>query len=339
MSSSTIDTTIQYFTIDKFHFQDGTALPQVQLAYREFNPTETKIALIPTCFRGRINSTLNFANGALRGYRVIVVALFGNGESSSPSNTPHFPQTLDYRDCVRAQHKLITEHLRLGKIDVMLGFSMGGQCTYHWATMYPSMILNAVIICSSAKTSLHNYQFLEGPKAALENSIDYIHGQFRINRKAPPLRGLHAFGRAYSAWLTSAEWFEQRLFEKQGYGSLDDWAAVVAGTNYNDWYPDDLLVMLGMWQRSDIGVTMGSLGVEDNIVSVSEALGQLSARCLLMPCQTDQYFTWQVSEREAKHIKNAEVAVIPSIWGHVAGGGANQEDNDWMDRRIALFLR
>ena len=64
MSSSTIDTTIQYFTIDKFHFQDGTALPQVQLAYREFNPTETKIALIPTCFRGRINSTLNFANGA-----------------------------------------------------------------------------------------------------------------------------------------------------------------------------------------------------------------------------------------------------------------------------------
>lgn len=338
MASPITDTAIQHFTINNFKFQDGTTLPKVQLAYREFNPTKTKTALIPTCFRGRINSTLNFANGALRDYRVIVVALFGNGESSSPSNTSNFPQTLDYRDCVRAQHKLITEHLRLEKIDVMVGFSMGGQCTYHWAAMHPSMILNAVIICSSAKTSLHNYQFLEGPKAALESSVDYIDGSFRTNRESPPLRGLHAFGRAYSAWLTSAKWFEQRLFEKQGYKSLDEWAAVIAGTNYNDWYPDDLLVMLGMWQRSDIGVTVGSLGTEEKVVSVSEALGQLSARCLLMPCQTDQYFTWQVSEREAKHLKKAEVAVIPSIWGHVAGGGANQEDSDWMDRRIALFL-
>lgn len=215
---------------------------------------------------------------------------------------------------------------------------MGGQCTYHWAAMYPSMILNAVIICSSAKTSLHNYQFLEGPKAALESSVDYIDGCFRTNRESPALRGLHAFGRAYSAWLTSAEWFEQRLFEKQGYKSLDEWAAVVAGTTYNDWYPDDLLVMLGMWQRSDLGATICSLRMDEKVIPLSEALGQLSARCLLMPCQTDQYFTWQVSDREAKHLKNAEVAVIPSIWGHVAGGGANQEDTDWMDRRIALFL-
>lgn len=337
-SSLNTDTAIQHFTINNFQFQDGTTLPQVQLAYREFNRTKIKIALIPTCFRGRINSTLNFANGALRDYRVIVVALFGNGESSSPSNTSNFPQTLDYRDCVRAQYQLITERLRLEKIDVMVGFSMGGQCTYHWAAMHPSMILNAVIICSSAKTSLHNYQFLEGPKAALESSVDYIDGQFRTNRESPPLRGLHAFGRAYSAWLTSAEWFEQRLFEKQGYRSLDEWAAVVAGTNYNDWYADDLLVMLEMWQRSDIGATMGSSRPDGNVISVSEALGQLSVRCLLMPCQTDQYFTWQLSEREAKHLKNADVAVIPSVWGHVAGGGANQEDNDWMDRRIALFL-
>ncbi|EED18360.1 translation initiation inhibitor, putative [Talaromyces stipitatus ATCC 10500] len=332
------NTKIEYFTLNDFEFQDGTILPQVQQAYREFNPTKTKIALIPTCFRGRINATLNFANGALRDYRVIVVALFGNGESSSPSNTHNFPQTLDYRDCVRAQYRLITEHLRLGKIDVMAGFSMGGQCTYHWAATYPSMILNAVIICSSAKTSLHNYQFLEGPKAALESSIDYIDGKFRINRESFPLRGLHAFGRAYSAWLTSAQWFEQRVFEKQGYKSLDDWAAVVAAKNYNDWYPDDLLVMLGMWQRSDISVSMSSSRPNGDVLSVSEALGQLSARCLLMPCQTDQYFTWQVSEKEAKYIKHAELAIIPSIWGHLAGSGASQEDNHWMDSRIALFL-
>jgi homoserine acetyltransferase len=331
------DLEIQYFTLKDFKFQDGTTLPQVRLAYREFNRTRQKTALVPTCFRGRINSTLNFAKGALQDHRVIVVALLGNGESSSPSNTPGLPKTLDYRDCVRAQHRLITEHLRIELLHVIVGFSMAGQCAYHWTAMYPNMVANAVVICSSAKTSLHNYQFLEGPKAALENSIDYDDGNFRVGNKSPPLRGLHAFGRAYSAWLASAEWFEQRLFEKQGFNSLSEWSAVVAGKNYNDWYPDDLLAMLGMWQRSDIGIHKGSNG---NAIPLAEALGHLTTtRFLLMPCQSDQYFRPEASMREADYLGNAaELAVIPSVWGHLAGSGCNQEDNDWMDSRIDRFL-
>lgn len=57
-----------------------------------------------------------------------------------------------------------------------------------------------------------------------------------------------------------------------------------------------------------------------------------------MPCQTDQYFTWQFSEKEVTLLKNGELAVIPSIWGHIAGGGANPEDTEWMGRRIASLL-
>jgi homoserine O-acetyltransferase len=55
----------------------------------------------------------------------------------------------------------------------MVGFSMGGQCTYHWTAMYPELVRNAVVICSSAKTSLHNYQFLEGPKSAISETATY----------------------------------------------------------------------------------------------------------------------------------------------------------------------
>ncbi|QKX60552.1 uncharacterized protein TRUGW13939_07697 [Talaromyces rugulosus] len=334
--------TIKYFTLKDFSFEDGTVLPQVQLAYREFNPTTAtsnqKIALIPTCFRGRINSTLNFSSGALQDYRVIVVALFGNGESSSPSNTPHFPRTLNYRDCVRAQCKLMNEQLGINTIDVIVGFSMGGQCAYHWAGMYPDMVRNVVAICSSAKTSLHNYQFLEGPRAALECSADYNDGNFGDSL---PLRGLHAFGQSYSAWLTSADWFEERLFERQGYKSLQDWASVTAEKNYDDWHPDNLLIMLRMWQQSDVGVTIGRSGLNQSVPSVPlpEALRTLNARFLLMPCLTDQYFKWKASEKEAKLLKNAELAIIPSVWGHLAGSGANQEDTDWINSRIARFLK
>ena len=44
------------------------------------------------------------------------------------------------------------------------------------------------------------------------------------------------------------------------------------------------------------------------------------------------------SEYEVKYLKHGELAVIETIWGHIGGGGANEEDTEWMDKRIAEFL-
>ncbi|KAJ5981038.1 hypothetical protein N7481_008336 [Penicillium waksmanii] len=333
MASAYDPSDIEYCELRNFTFENGETLPVVRLAYRDLNPGGKKAALIPTCFRGRINTTLNFTKGALQSHRVIVVALFGNGESASPSNTANFPSTISYKDCVQAQHRLLTEKLGIATLNVVVGFSMGGQCTYHWAAMHPGMVQNAVIICSSAKTSLHNRQFLEGPKAALLHSIDYNDGH--LTESKIPIRGLHAFGRAYSAWLTSAEWFEKRLFEKQGFKTLEAWAEVVGGKNYEDWHPDNLLSMLGMWQRSDLSLTV-SRTVEETTVEAT--LRRLTSNILLMPCLTDQYFKWEASKIEASFLQHGELAIIPSIWGHTAGGGGSPEDTEWMDQRINRFL-
>ncbi|SPO00372.1 uncharacterized protein DNG_03217 [Cephalotrichum gorgonifer] len=183
----------QHYKIDNFTFKDGTGPTSIQLAYLDINPISEKVALVLTCFRGRLPSTTTFRDGALKGHRVIVVALFGNGESSSPSNMAEFPPSLNYEDCVHAQHQLISSHLEIQSIDVVVGFSMGGQCSYYWTLMYPKIVRNAVVICSSARTSRHNYQFLEGPKAALENSSDYRKGE-RNGTSTKPFSGLRAFG-------------------------------------------------------------------------------------------------------------------------------------------------
>jgi len=133
----------------------------------------------------------------------------------------------------------------------MVGFSMGGQCTYHWIAMYPEFMASAVVVCSSAQTSRHNYQFLEGPRAALENSIDYADESRRVASGDSP-QGLKAFGKAYSAWLTSAEWFDRELYKDLGYETLHDWDQDATGKNYNGWAPDDLLIKLRMWQKGDV---------------------------------------------------------------------------------------
>ncbi|KAI8932500.1 hypothetical protein NX059_010682 [Plenodomus lindquistii] len=76
--------------------------------------------MVHTRFRGRIDNTLTHANGVLRDYKIVVVA-----ESSSPSNTLDFPKTMEYMDCVKAQHTLFTQELGVSEADVMLHFSMG----------------------------------------------------------------------------------------------------------------------------------------------------------------------------------------------------------------------
>jgi len=331
--SKSVDTRIQYYELSNFQFQNGPTLPSARLAYLDINPEFTKVAVIQTAFRGRLNKTLNFADGVLRHHRIIVIALFGNGESASPSNTPGIPHTIDYRDCVHAQHELLTKHIGIQTVDLMLGFSMGGQCTYYWLVMYPGFVhRGAVIVCSSARTSRHNYQFLEGPRAALECAADFPLDKRDSENPVSP-RGLRAFGKAYSAWLTSAEWFEKEEYKTIGFETQDEWDSVVAGANYDSWHPDDLLAMLGMWQKGNI--TACSIGSYD---TPQQALSQIDVPVLLMPCQSDQYFRWEASQNEAHWITGATLAVIPSIWGHLAGAGSNVEDNEWMDAQIEHFL-
>ncbi|CAK7264684.1 hypothetical protein SEPCBS57363_001205 [Sporothrix epigloea] len=327
--------------IKDFTFSDGTFLPSVAVAYEVLNPTLEKTALVITCFRGRLHNTCTFAQGALQGHRIVVAALLGNGESSSPSNTAGFPQdTVSYEDCVRVQNDLLHNALHISFLDVVIGFSMGGQATYYWLMMYPDMVRRAVIICSSASTSDHNIQFLEGPRYALQNSIDYT--PIAVRRKTDAalpnehcVRGIQAFGKAYSAWLTSAEWFDEGGFNTLGFNSRADWDKAVTGPNYGGWDPDDLLAMLGMWQRGNVSTLYGSGCTTE---ALSEALGSINVPLLLMPSRTDQYFRSHISEREASRITHAVLKIIPSIWGHLAGSGTNPIDTKWMDTQISRFL-
>jgi homoserine O-acetyltransferase/O-succinyltransferase len=75
-------------------------------------------------------------------YFIILPGQFGNGFSSSPSNTPlpddrgAFPH-VTIGDDVRAQHRLVTEQFGINELQLVLGWSMGAEQTYEWAVRYP----------------------------------------------------------------------------------------------------------------------------------------------------------------------------------------------------------
>lgn len=360
-------TGIEFYTIPSFQFSSGTTLHDLRVAYRSFNPQSTSgVVLIPTCFAGLINTTLNFTtppHDCLSKYHVVVVAMLGNGESSSPSNKAMFPEPgeLRYQDVVQSQYLLLTAHFKVAELEAVIGFSMGGQQAYHWGVMYPSFVKRLVPICSSARTSPHNYAFLEGPIAALSNSIDYIAWKMMKQKAATgedvganlkevkPKKGLKAFGRAYSAWLTSHTWFRKKLWAQPGpngvgYKTVEEWIRA-REDGYLSQDADDLLALARMWQMGDVGTVIpgetelsqlgGGTGDDEQY---KKALASIKAKVLLMPGRTDQYFPPDDSEIEVKYLHHSTLTPIESIWGHVAGGGLNPEDVKWMNEQIGRFM-
>ena len=152
---------------------------------------------------------------------------------------PRFPRVTLY-DNITCQHRLLTEQFGIETIALVTGLSMGGQQTYHWGSLFPDMVERILPICGSAKTSHHNYVFLEGVKAALTADDAWANGWY----EKPPTKGLRAFGRVYAGWAVSQAFYREEVYLEIGYSSLEDylvafWEGRRLGSDAND-----LLAML-----------------------------------------------------------------------------------------------
>jgi homoserine O-acetyltransferase/O-succinyltransferase len=115
-------------------------------------------------------------------YFIIVVDAFGNGVSSSPSNSPTQPGTafpeFTIRDIIHAQYRLVTEILGIERLHGVAGISMGGMITYGWVTTYSDFVEKAVPVVASPRRSAHDLIFealfrkiLEGQGAESDESV------------------------------------------------------------------------------------------------------------------------------------------------------------------------
>lgn len=57
-----------------------------------------------------------------------------------------------------------------------------------------------------------------------------------------------------------------------------------------------------------------------------------------MPAEKDLYFPPEDEEYTVSRMKNAELRVIPGVWGHFAGGGNNPDDVRFIDGALKGLL-
>ncbi len=76
-----------------------------------------------------------------------------------------------------------------------------------------------------------------------------------------------------------------------------------------------------------------------NLIQTAKTLGEIKAQALIMPCHTDMYFRVADNEAEVAQMADAELKVIHSMWGHLAGmPGVSPEDDAFVDEALSEVL-
>jgi homoserine O-acetyltransferase len=308
------------FELGRVELQSGEVLGKGRLAYKTYgtlNAARDNVVVLPTFYTGTHMRSEGFfgAGRAIDPARhfIVSVNLFGNGLSSSPSNMgdlqggSKFPK-ITLWDNVACQHALLTQELGIERIALVAGWSMAGCQSYQWAAQYPDMVDAILPFCASAKTSVHNYVFLDGVRVALQADSAWNNGDY----DKQPERGLRAFGRVYAGWAFSQTFYRERLYRQLGFEDVEDLLLDWEQDHVDNWDANDLLAKLWAWQQGDISANPLYDG------NFEKALGAIQARAILMPCTQDLYFPPEDNEIEARHMSKAQLRPYDSPWGHCA---------------------
>ncbi len=331
------------FTISNFKTESGVTMPQVHVVYGTYghlNAAKDNAVLMPSHYMANLHGYEWLIGGerALDPSQLFLIAteLFGNGSSSSPSNTPepfHGPRfpVMTIRDNVEAVHRLLTEDLKITHLRAVVGFSMGAEQAFQWAVSYPTFEDRIVATSGTAKCYPHGVVRLEAQIAAITNDPAFHDGDYTSR----PAKGLDTFGVVWLGWLYSQEWWRRELWRP----------TVPAGTTFEQYFgsrrksfqanadANDLILQMRTWQRHDIGTTRGFNG------DVERALQSIKIPVLYMPSETDLYFPISDARYEAQFISGVFFVPIPSLWGHTAGAASNPADATFLNDKIGAFLR
>ena len=333
---------VHEFVVPNFKTESGVMLPQARIhygTYGQLNAAHDNAILLPSHYMADYHGyewLIGPGHALDPGkYFLIATELFGNGHSSSPSNTPepfHGPRfpVMTIRDNVEAVHRLLTQELKITHLRAVIGFSMGAQQAFQWAISYPDFADRIVATSGTAKTWPHGIVRLEGQIAALTADAAFQNGDY----KTPPTKGLEAFAVVWTAWLFSQEWWRKELWrEDSPPGTTFDQVLnnfrtkFIPGADANN-----LILQMRTWEKHDISATPGFGG------NIEKALGAIKVPFLYMPSETDLYFPLTDARYEAGFMHTITLTPIPSLWGHTAGAGSNPADLKFLNEKIDAFM-
>ncbi|MDT7726545.1 MAG: homoserine O-acetyltransferase/O-succinyltransferase [Actinomycetota bacterium] len=331
----------QYFDLGDFELEGGMTLPNAKLAYKTqgtLNEAKDNAILFPHMWSGT-SASMEILVGEGRPldpgkYFIILPGQFANGFSSSPSNTPPpfnggaFPNCT-IGDDVRAQHRLVTEHFGIERLELVLGWSMGAEQTYEWAVRFPDMVKRALPFAGTAKTTAHDYIFVRSHEDALKSDPAWDGGFYR--HQSDVHVGLRRHAQTWSVMGLCPEFYNSEAWRDYGFSSLEDFLHRFWETYFAPMDPNNLIWMGWKWRHGDVTLHTGG--------DLAAALGRIKAKTYVVPFSRDMFFPPADCEAEQQLIPNSEFRVVDSLWAHFTMFCMNDSDRAQIDACIADLLK
>jgi homoserine O-acetyltransferase len=296
------------FPLGDYLLHGGQTIPEAQIGYGvagELNQDRTNLILIPTSYGAR-HQDLAWMVGPLFDpdrYCIVIVDMFCNGVSSSPSHgamgLAEQGWVVSHRDNVAAQRRLLAACFEVDSPALIYGWSMGAQQAYQWAVRYPNQVKRLCCVCGTGRPSNHNQLFLLSLRHALLSDRHWNGSSF----DAEPLDGLRTYALIYASWASSQPFYNQIDQPMEEYVE-EQWLP-----HYRRHDPRDLIAMIDTWLEHDV---VGQLP-------------QIQAKTALVAANRDLYFTVDDMAADAALIPNCTFVQIDSLLGHRAGNPHGSE--------------
>src|SRR5689334_546468 len=178
------------WTARNFRFHTGETLPELRIHYRTIGSPKGEPVLL---LHGTTGSGLSMLTPAFAGelygpgqpldasrYFLILTDAIGHGKSSKPSDglRTRFPR-YNYDDMADLQYRLVTEHLRISRVRLVIGNSMGGMETWILAQKYPGFMDVAVPMASQpSEMSSRNWILRRLITDSIRNDPEWMNGNY-----------------------------------------------------------------------------------------------------------------------------------------------------------------
>ncbi len=215
-----------------------------------------------------------------------------------------FPQ-LTVRDLVGA-HEILRKHLKIERIHMMIGSSLGGMQAMEWAYQLNGKLDNLVILASNAKHSPWGIAFNESQRMAIE-----VDPTWKESNDEAGLNGMRvARSIALLSYRTYSTYDHSQQENEEG--KTDNYRA----SSYQRYQGEKLARRFNAYSYWHLSKIMDSHDIGRGRNGLHAALSEIQSRTLVIGVNSDQIFPIQEQKFIAKNIPNAEFLEINSIYGH-----------------------
>jgi len=209
------------------------------------------------------------------------------------------------RDLVKV-HDLLRQHLRLNKIYLGIGGSLGGQQLLDWSISQPDLFTNICLIATNARHSPWGIAFNEAQRMAIESDATWQ--EKKIDAGVDGLRAARSIAllsyRHYDAYLNSQSEVNDDVIDQFKAAGYQKHQGKKLSDRFNAF---SYYILSKAMDTHHAGRERG--GVE-------AALALIKARALIVGIQSDLLFPISEQKLIANLIKESEIVLIDSDFGH-----------------------